>query len=198
MEETRQVELRVRVTGSARSGATLGVAILHGRDGLPLGYRAVNPSELPLEVVFPDIPEGDQLVCLVRSEVHAVNGYLDRTLVAVSGDNPVTATTLSAQLQDVRIQLSFPGDEGPVANALHKLTRVNDPNWRLPSPMPSDAFVDPMLMTDADGLLHLSELGPGHYRLELLGLVAERGFEPEGFEFRMPGPNQLKFIYRRR
>lgn len=196
--EARQGELRVRVTGSARSGATLGIAILDGRDGLPLGYRAVDLSELPVEVTFPDIPEGDQLVCLVRSEVFAVNGYLDRTSVAVSGDATVTATTLSARFQDVRIQLSGPDDEGPVANTLYQLARVNDRNWRPPSAGPADAFVGPMLMTDAGGLLHLRELGPGHYRLERLGPVDERVLEPEGFEFRVPGPDQLEFIHRRR
>lgn len=198
MEETRRVELRVRVTGLARPGALLGIAILDGRDGLPLGYQAVDPSELPLEVVFPEIPEGDQQVCLVRSEMLAKIGYLDRTLVTVSGDQTVTATTLSARLQDVRIQLSYPEKKGPVANTLHQLTRVNDANWRLTSPVPADAFVDPMLMTDEHGLLHLRELGPGHYRLELLGLLAEPELEPESFEFRVPGPDQLEFMSRGR
>ena len=198
VEEARQVELRVRINGSARSGAPLGVAIFDGRDGLPLGYRAVDLSELPLEVTFTDIPEGDQLVCLVRSAALAKNSYLDRTSVAVSGDGPVTATTLSARLQDVRIQLLRRDDQGLVANTLHQLTRVDDPHWRPPLPVTADALEDPMLMTDADGRLHLTELGPGHYRLELLGLPAERGLEPEAFEFRVPGPNQLEFICRRR
>jgi hypothetical protein len=192
-------DLTVTVLGPATTGL-LGIAILDGGDGTPLGFLPVDPATLPAEVKFSEIPYGEQHVCLVRTASQARHGYLDRVAVAVPPEAGLRAaqTTLSARVQDVKIKLSCPGDPDLVVRTLHWLTRSDDPNWRPPVALSTSVWVDPMLMTDGEGLLHLRDLGPGHYALVLTGLDVEGGVEPERFLFQVPGPGQLEITCRPR
>ena len=107
--------------------------------------------------------------------------------------------TLSARVQDVRIQ--FIAADGPeqltlVANTVHVLARVGDDSWRPLRAVPASALDLPMLMTDRDGLLHLRDLGPGSYALELSNLELENG--DAQLVFQVPGPEALDIICRSR
>lgn len=191
----------VTLTGPTPLGRPLGIAILDGRDGRPLGFRAVEPDEFPGDVEMTGIPPGQHLVCLVRTADRARHGYLERVPIEVSPTQgpPAGRATLSARVQDIRIQLIDADDHERtrlVAHTLHGLTRVDDDEWRPLSGLPSSATETPMLMTDADGLLHLRDLGPGSYVLVLSELVVDGG--SSRFTFRVPGPENLDIICRSR
>lgn len=188
----------VMVEGPSPSGKPLGVAVLDGRDGRPLAFRSVDPEELPAEIELSGLPTGLHRVCLVRSAGHARFGYLDRAPVEVSAEHGARVT-LSARVQDLLIQLVDSDDHERVtlvANTVHQLARVGDDDWRLLSALPASAAEPPSLMTNENGLLHLRDLGPGSYVLELSDLELEDGSSK--FAFRVPGPGQLELICRAR
>ena len=166
----------VTVQGPAAVGP-LGVTILDGTSGTPLGFHPVDPAALPAEVEFHGIPQGEHHVRLVRSAGQARHGYLDRVAVVVSAGG--AQTTLSARVQDVKIKLNCPTDPDLVARTLFWLTRVDDLNWRPPLVPLTSVLAEPMLMSDREGLLRLRDLGPGRYALALTGLALEDGADPE-------------------
>ena len=151
---------------------------------------------MPAEVEFTGIPEGEYQVHLARSATEAAHGYLDRVAVVVPAGFQAGRPALSARVQEVHIQFLCPSDPRLVRHGLVSLTRVDDPHWHPPQRPLATALHDPMLMTDEDGLLHLRDLGPGRYALELTGLVGEG--EPPGFQFQVPGPERLEITFQPR
>ncbi|MEZ5967347.1 MAG: hypothetical protein R3F56_26150 [Planctomycetota bacterium] len=176
-------EVDVELIGGTPS-MDLVLRVVSGWSGAPLAQRPLDaPALADGRVRFTGVAKGSHWLTLVPAAAPTAASYLTRVRIDVPAD---ARAQLDVTTHPLRVRVLRAG--APVARALVRLERADDPAWMDSTQSDGD---DGVAWTDADGQVGLGPLGRGSYRARVVGESAPTiSFEVPGtaeIEISLPG-----------
>lgn len=161
------------------SSVPLCLTVFSGWSNAPLAHRDIDTAALAAgSITFPSLPPGEHWATLVAAAAPSAASYLTRARLRVPAAAPVT---LDVGARWIRVKVRQTG--APVADALVRLARLDDPAWVQPAGPPGD---DVAALTNRAGEVQIGPLGAGRYRASVVGE------SPPAVEFELPGDTAVE------
>lgn len=180
VDRVRTEDCLIQIVGQGHTleGAVIG--ILDATTGAHLAKKQLTRQQLPFDVRFPKVPDGEHWVALARSDAELRFAYLDRARLKRRPRSGGHRTALlRGQVHDLTVLLDKEDPDAICHCVPVLLRRPNDPDWRYRVPAANDDSAW-LLLTDTAGKICLRQLGAGRYLLRI-----------ENFEFAGRAPEWL-------